>query len=380
MPSSISNSKGSNSKDNVISDSYAEKDYYFHENRPLPNVSWQKAFILAFSLMLIGVAAWEYNARVIWGYDAAPYIDSKGLWAIQRHRIENSNKNTVAVIGSSRILFDLDLDNYEKITGTRPIQLALVGTNPRPLLKDLATDENFKGLLIVGITPGSFFRDSGGLFGKNPEYYANESPTQKISQRLSMLIEPYLAFYDNSNWPLFTLIGRMDFENSVAKFDPVSMVWTLSEMQKDRNNKMFWKVESEPYYQKHAQAAWQNFFDLGDKYGAPPFDLDKYLAGVVQDVNAIRSRGGDVVFVRTPSSGGYRPREAKNQPRDKYWDRLLTETNTVGVHFEDHPELQGFRTPEWSHLHSDDAPVYTANLVPILDAKLKAAGKSGIIK
>ena len=51
-----------------------------------------------------------------------------------------------------------------------------------------------------------------------------------------------------------------------------------------------------------------------------------------------------------------------------------------GDYFEYHLQLQGFRTPEWSHLHSDDAPVYTANLVPILDQKLKAAGKLGIIK
>ncbi len=377
MPSYTSSSKDLNSH---ISDSYAEKDYYFHENRPIPEIPWKKALLLASAFMLIGVIAWEYNARVTWGYDAAAYIDSKGSWTIQRRLIDQSDENTVAVVGSSRILFDLDLDNYEKLTGTRPIQLALVGTSPKPLLKDLAADEDFKGLLIVGITPGNFFSDRGGLFGKNPEYYAKESPTQWLSQQISMLIEPHLSFYDNSNWPLFTLIGRMDFENNVAKYDPVSMVWTLSEMDKDRNTKMFWKVEDVPDYQKHAQATWQNFFDLSDKYGAPPFDLDAFLEGISKDINTIRSRGGDVVFVRTPSSDVYRDRENKNQPREQYWDRLLSETQSVGVHFEDHPQLQGFRTPEWSHLHSDDAPIYTSALVPILDRKLKAVGKPGIIK
>ncbi len=359
--------------------SHKEKDYYYHENRPIPEIPWKKVLILAFAFMFIGVVAWEYNARVAWSYDPEAYIDSKGIWTIERRRIDHSDKNTVAVIGSSRILFDLDLNSYEQLTGTRPIQLALVGTSPRPLLKDLASDEDFVGLLIMGITPGNFFSGRGGLFANNPKYYVKESPTQRISQQLSMLIEPYLAFYDNSNWPLFTLIGRMDFENNVAKHDPVSMVWTLSEMDKDRNTKMFWKVEDVPYYQKHAQATWQNFFDLGDKFGAPPFDLDEFLEGVSKDINTIRTRGGDVVFVRTPSSDVYRDRENKFQPRDKYWDRLLSQTNSVGVHFEDHPELQGFRTPEWSHLHSDDAPVYTSELVPILDQKLKEVGKPGII-
>jgi len=371
MPSSTSNS---DIKSNL------KKDYYFHENRPIPDLPWKKISLMAVLIMLLGVIAWEYNARIIWKYPTGHYIDNKGLWAIQRNRIDRSDENTVAIIGSSRILFDLDLDTYEKTTGTRPIQLALVGTNPRPLLKDLATDEDFKGLLIIGITPGSFFRHSGGLFGKNPEYYKKESPTQWLSQQISMLIEPHLAFYDNSNWALFTLIERMDFENSVANYNPVSQIWELSFSKKDRNTKMFWKVEDDPAYQHNAQMAWRTLMQLGDKMGPAPFDHDAYMLGVVADVNAIRSRGGEVVFIRTPSSGDYRPREHKNQPREKFWDRLLTQTNSVGVHFEDHSELQGFRIPEWSHLHSEDAPKFTKALVPILDAKLKAANKKGIIK
>jgi hypothetical protein len=101
---------------------------------------------------------------------------------------------------------------------------------------------------------------------------------------------------------------------------------------------MFWKVEDDPAYQHNAQMAWRNLMQLGAKRGPAPFDHDKYMTGVVADVNAIRARGGDVVFVRTPSNGDYRPSEAKNQPRDKFWDRLLTQTNTVGVHFEYLPE------------------------------------------
>ncbi|MCH8082277.1 MAG: hypothetical protein IID52_07855 [Proteobacteria bacterium] len=68
------------------------------------------------------------------------------------------------------------------------------------------------------------------------------------------------------------------------------------------------------------------------------------------------------------------------QPRDKYWERLLRETNSVGVHFEDHPELQGFRIPEWPHLHSEDAPEFTRALVVIPNDKLKAPGKTSILK
>ena len=367
MPSSISSSD------------LKAKDYYFHENRPIPDLKWLPSLVLAVILMVLGVIAWEYNARVIWGYEPEAYIDNNGLWAIQRRQIDQSDENTVAIIGASRILFDFDLDTYDNLTGTRPIQLALVGTNPRPILADLAQDEDFKGLLYIGITPGSFFRDGGGRSADAPDYYAKESPTQWMSQQLSMLIEPQLSFYDLSNWPLFTLIERIELPNREGVFDPRMGVWKISQMAKDRDTKMFWKVEEDLAYQHKAQMTWRGFMQAADKRGPSDFDLDKYMEGVIKDVAAIRARGGDVVFIRLPSSGDYRPRENRLQPRADYWDRLLKDTESLGVHFEDHAELQGFRIPEWSHLHSDDAPKFTAALIPIINQKLIDAGKAGIL-
>lgn len=368
MPSSISNSD------------LKSNDYYFHENRPIPEINWKPALLLAVSLMVIGIIVWEYNARVIWGYEPEAYIDNNGLWAIQRRLIDESDENSVAIIGASRILFDFDLDTYEQATGVRPIQLALAGTNPRPILADLAKDEDFNGLLFIGITPGSFFRNGGGLSGDAPKYYAKESPTQWMSQQLSMLIEPHLAFYDNENWPLFTLIERIEIPNREGVFDPRMGVWKLSNTKKDRDTKMFWKVEEDLDYQHKAQMTWRGFMEMGDKRGPSDFNLDEYLQGVTKDINSIRHRGGDVVFIRLPSSGDYRPREARLQPRAEYWDRLLKDTNSVGVHFEDYTELQGFRIPEWSHLHSADTPQFTAALVTILNRKLVNADKRSIIK
>ncbi len=124
---------------------------------------------------------------------------------------------------------------------------------------------------------------------------------------------------------------------------------------------------------------WRGFMEMGDKRGPSDFNLDDYLQGVTKDINSIRNRGGDVVFIRLPSSGDYRPREARLQPRAEYWDRLLRDTESVGIHFEDHNELQGFRIPEWSHLHSDDVKKFTIALIPIINQKLLDSGKEGIL-
>lgn len=368
MPSSISNSD------------MKDKDYYFHENRPIPEVSWKPAWLSAILLLTAGFVAWEYNARIIWGYEPEAFIDNNGLWAIQRRLVDSSDEDSVAIIGASRILFDFDLDTYEAMTGVRPIQLALAGTNPRPILADLASDDDFKGLLYVGITPGSFFRDGGGLSADAPAYYVNESPTQWLSQQISMIIEPHLAFYDLSNWPLFTMIRRVKLPNREGVFDPRMDVWKISQAAKDRDTKMFWKVEENPEYQLKAQMTWRGFMEMSDQRGPSKFDLESYLKGIIDDVAAIKKRGGEVVFIRLPSSGDYRPREARLQPREQYWDRLLRDTDSVGIHFEDHQELQGFRIPEWSHLHSDDAPKFTAALIPIINSILTENGKNILYK
>ena len=81
--------------------STSSSDAYSYEDRPVPEIAWKKALLLAVGLMIIGTAVWEYNARVIWGYEAEPYIDSPALWAIHRRRVDNSEA-VVAAIGSSR--------------------------------------------------------------------------------------------------------------------------------------------------------------------------------------------------------------------------------------------------------------------------------------
>jgi hypothetical protein len=90
---------------------------------------------------------------------------------------------------------------------------------------------------------------------------------------------------------------------------------------------------------------------------------------LVADVEAIRGRGGRVIFIRLPSNGKLRELEHRFQPRAEYWDRILTETGAPGIHFEDHPELQGFECPEWSHLSGPDSVDYTRRLVEVMQAQ-----------
>jgi len=84
---------------------------------------------------------------------------------------------------------------------------------------------------------------------------------------------------------------------------------------------------------------------------------------VTDAVTKIRSRGGEVIFVRPPASGPVRMGEEHAFPRAAFWQPLLAATQCKGIHFEDNPATAGFNCPEWSHLSPTDAQAYTKALI-----------------
>ena len=97
--------------------------------------------------------------------------------------------------------------------------------------------------------------------------------------------------------------------------------------------------------------------------------MDSLLTVVKTSVDKIKARGGQVLFVRTPSSGGFKMGESNGFPRDKYWDRLLAFTDCPGIHYADYPAIDHFICPEDSHLSLTDAKIFTRNFINILHEK-----------
>ena len=88
----------------------------------------KKSMIIALLLSVIALGSWEFYWRsqgVIPGLE-----DDKELWALQRTKVETASENDVVLIGSSRVLFDMQLNEWEALSGRRPIQLASAGATP----------------------------------------------------------------------------------------------------------------------------------------------------------------------------------------------------------------------------------------------------------
>jgi hypothetical protein len=346
--------------------------------RDIPAQPWAAIFVGAIVMFAMLTAGWEFYWRA---YGVSPtYRNSDGQWLVQRRRLDAGEGGATVLVGASRILFDTQLPVWEKITGKRPIQLALEGTSPVPILENLASDPNFTGRLLVDVSPDIIF--TGFAYrGTVLPYLRDQTPAQRIGDWLSMrFLEPVLAFYD-PDYALSTVVRRQAWPDRPGLNTRIS-VRRLAVHDEDRNTQMWDKVVSDADYRALARRIWaQDFGDPANsvKAKADPEKaqkaIDDAIAKATAAIATMRARGVRVLFVRPPSAGEYYAYEQRVFPRAKTWDPLLEQTHTPGIHFEDYPELQGYDLPEWSHLSPADAERYTAALVPIVErefAKMEA--------
>ncbi|WP_426670808.1 hypothetical protein ACPPVU_06155 [Mucilaginibacter sp. McL0603] len=324
-----------------------------------------KSAVLAAGIVLAFLISWELYLRhkgVTFDYDDGPE-----LWSNSRAMVYEPADKTTVFIGSSRIKYDLDIPTWERLTGNHAIQLSMVGSNPRPFLHDLASDTNFKGKLMVDVTEGLFF-SKGSISSpiEAIEYYKKRTPAQRASFELNHLLESQLVFLNKGFFSLNPLLNKLHPKNRDGVITAAEFPISFRSITFERQNKMTDEFLADTNQQVQVKNIWA--FNRKNNH-TPPITgkaLDTIINSVKADVDKIRARGGDVIFLRTPSSGTYLIFEKKNYPRNLYWDKLLTVTRCRGIHFADYPVIDQLTCPEYSHLSPKDAVIYTQNLVNIL--------------
>ena len=317
---------------------------------------------MVLALVLAATGAWEWRMRSI-GLVAGDLGDGKENWAVERRRVADGDHDGVLIVGGSRILFDTNFAVWKEMTGRRPVQLAVPGMTGAPVLADIADHTDFAGLVLVDFTPEQFFRE--GAF--NPaftgvlEEWDKFGPARRASHVIGQFASRYLAFLDDA-YSLESLIDQVDIPNRAGVTGPYLAVWKLSESYDHRQTVMWRGIERNERLRDHAIRVWMS----RDRPAPDDVRIGKVCADMRAAVATIRARGGEVAFIRPPSAGAYYAREQRKVPRDKSWDRLLRETGTFGIHFEDYPAMQGLHLPENSHLTREDAVRFTRAYVGVL--------------
>lgn len=330
----------------------------------------KQSFIIAIVLGIGAVACWELYWR---SQGVVPNLDdNKDLWANQRERLDDDNSNMTVFIGSSRILYDIQLDIWEELTNKEPIMLAVQGSSPLPVFKDIVENTDFKGTLMVGITPPIMFSTvyPGAFPIRRPQskvdYYENRTYAQRINHKLSIPLQTNLAFIrdGDEDWDtdldLKTLLKQIHIgERAGPPHVPFN---NFEEITLTRHMKMPDFVTNDTAYANTIKAAWKDMV-LGDR---PPPDKEATTAAFVELAEKFKARGGNLILLRCPSSGFFKEIEAKGFPRNEYWDPFVEQVGAKAYHYDDYPQFRDLFLPEWSHLATEDAQFFTRELIGIL--------------
>ncbi|KAA2245440.1 hypothetical protein F0L74_05630 [Chitinophaga agrisoli] len=317
-------------------------------------------------IVAVVIGGWELYLRSS-GFELS-YDDAAPQWA-EKRALVYGDKATV-FIGSSRMKYDLDVATWEHTTGRTAVQLAIDGTSPMPVLLDLANDPAFKGRLVVDVTEILFFSEVP-QYSKEPagdvSFYKTESPAQKAGFYLNRLLESNLVLLDNQQLSLNAQFKKLNIPNRPGVFEVPPFPQQFTKVTADRQSFMTNEFSSDTVLQQKVQHVWAWFLELGSHAPPPPPEtVPNVLKKVTDAVNKIRARGGDVVFTRTPSSGGFWEMEKVACPREKLWDVLLAATNCKGIHFMDQESTKHLVCPEWSHLSLAGARQFTQALITLL--------------
>lgn len=329
-------------------------------------------YLKAFLLTLAIVICFSVSLELYWRQKGfvPSHNDDKIIWAMKRKEVYLPADKATVFIGSSRIKFDLDIPTWEKLTGEEAIQLAVVGTSPRPVLRELAGDEKFKGKLIIDVVEGLFFSprtfisEKWAMDGIN--YFHEETPAQQASAVLNYGLESNVVLLEEGKFGLNNMLNDLELPDRPGVFSFPSFPKEFAVSNADRQSSMTPMFLSNPAFIEKQILNWTKLGGTDKTPGIEGPALEAVFREVKDAVDKIRARGGQVIFVRPPSSGGFLETENLVYPRAKYWDAMLKYTNTPGIHYLDYPKTSNFVCPEWSHLAPADVITYTEELVRIL--------------
>jgi len=331
-----------------------------NSNDRLPKHDWQQVWLVALNIVVIFISVWESIWR-LQGFEPSLNDDAL-LWINVRKSIPANDPQAIVLIGSSRMQLDLDTQIFKQYVKRPLFQLAIDGTSPIPVLAHLANDETFKGTVVCDINEANL-----------------------ISKPTPHTAEQWIKTYQNSKF-------NDEFEFLLNSLVQKTFVFRLPELQPAN---IWQKISSTghlplPFYLTlHADRFKAGDYLLLNKYpnysiaahynmrlerhkgmysGLLPVDETAFqnnLKTLKNDVEKIQKRGGKVVFVRFPTSGGVLELDEQMLPRPQYWDVFTQQVSAAFLHFKDHAELQ-YNLPDGSHLDYRQAVPFTKSLARLL--------------
>ena len=304
--------------------------------------------ILAAVLLVALVGALESIWRAQ-GYQPS-VADGKDRWSAQRDRVYGEKK--LALVGDSRVMFNIETAVLrERLPGYEVAQLGIGAALGAAVLRDLARDEDFRGVVIASMRAESFEPSQWESQQDFVDYYHEVWNTdRKLSEWLKTALASRLVIMSPS-----VSIHRLASEWAEKGFLPKP--WIV--FHADRSISADFSVRDVDLAVVRDVVQWHY---RKATISAPREWLR--AVGVVETwTRRIQSRGGRVAIVRFPTAGPYWDLDQRTYPRALYWDAFAARTSAVAIHFQDVPGMRSLPLPDASHVNYWDKPAFTESLL-----------------
>jgi len=314
--------------------------------------------VLALLAVMLATWGWESYWR---GVGFRPdFLDDARLWAHERGRASSGNPDTIILLGSSKLQAAVDLDVFAATAGgAKPIQLALTGSSPLPILEDLAADDRFVGIGVAELSPLGFFDSSGSSEDLPREMLAHyrafrAGPFHRLEHRLSSLVQRHAVFRVSLLSPRHVLGEAL--RGGRPAVNPLRVGSDRSiQFQFDERTRV---------------PAAVGLSALGRAPIATGAEADATIERLSAAAKTIRRRGGEVALVFFDCQGPYREEIQGRYPLRQYWQRAVDHSRSIPLDLAIRPELQALGCPDGVHLAASERATFTRSLAEMLEAEL----------
>lgn len=327
-------------------------------------------WLVTVSLFVITLAFFEWFWRHQGHLPSVP--DNVRLWAIHRADVyESFGKKKLVIVGASRAQTGLVPSVVGGILPEFGVKmLAVAGSPTTGVIEDLCRDPDFSGIVLWDIDaqwlstpPGETRRD----YAHTRFFHDDYRSLRSLDKNANCVIAAWFQSRFVTLSPRLTLPALVR-----SRFRP-EMDYVAMDFDRYRITRygygMLTPWERERRRRHHADAAWRKFRIV------EIHNFDSVMTKHIRlSREMLRARGGDLLFLRMPTTGDRWVSEQISAPRASFWNRIDSLTGATTIHFRDYPELSEFDCPDMSHLDASDAPEFTRRLALILRRKLEEDG------
>lgn len=296
-------------------------------------------------------------------------IDTHDFWSFHRLLARHPRGGRALVItGSSRSQQAIDPRLLEEeLPGYDVVHLSIAMTTGLRQAQHLCDDPEFNGVVLLDTSFTHMLRptldqEAAPYLNTFNEYYQSLRYANRIANTAlkGWIQSKFVALSTELRLDrILHAKGRLRPDETMAylymRFDRFRMVDMLERIPPD--------VRQALYDMRVRDVGWE----LNNVYPLQPEGVEEWLnTELVPFAERLRARGGQLILLRMPITGGMWERENARFPRELYWDRIEPLTGIRTIHFLDDPVMAQFNCPDGSHLDVSDSPAFTRRLALLL--------------